>query len=177
LKKTFYPVNMTSFYVGPHRLNVEPAVYTRGDAIVDSGSTDITLPRAAFDAFRNLMVAQCHQGNDLVGICQDESGHKIPAGGGMFQSLCYSLTTTQIDAFPLLYVHLGDNVSLPISPNIYVRGGVSYCDDPKQVTLGIDSGAVADGTLLGDIFMESFFTVFDRRHQRIGFAPADQFCE
>ena len=35
-------------------------------------------------------------------------------------------------------------------------------DDPKQVTLGIDSGAVADGTLLGDIFMESFFTVFDR---------------
>ena len=177
LNKTFYPVNMTSFYVGPHRLNVEPAVYTRGDAIIDSGSTDITLPRAAFDAFRNLMVAQCHQGNDLVGICHDESGHKIQPGGGMFQSLCYSLTTTQIQAFPILYVHLGDNVSLPISPNIYVRGGASYCDDPKQVTLGIDSGAVADGTLLGDIFMESYFTVFDRTHQRIGFAPADQFCE
>lgn len=176
LNKTFYPVNMTSFAVGQNRLNVEPSVYTRGDAIVDSGSTDITLPRAAFDAFRDLMVAQCQHGNNLVGICHDETGHKIQPGAGMFQGLCYSLNTTQIEAFPTLHVRLGDNVSLPLSPNIYVRGGASYCDDPDQVTLGIDSGAVADGTLLGDIFMEGFFTIFDRKNQRIGFAPPDQFC-
>ena len=43
LKETFYVVNMTDVTVNGKSIGIEPAVYNRGDAIVDSGSTSVTL--------------------------------------------------------------------------------------------------------------------------------------
>jgi hypothetical protein len=176
LKKTYYPVNMTAFYVGKQRVNVAPSVYNRGDAIVDSGSTDITLPREAFDSFRDLMVEQCKKGKGLIGICQDEQGRKIQPGRGLFAGLCYTMSDKDIQSFPTLHVRLSDDISLPIVPSMYIRSGASYCDDLNQVGIAIDSGAVADGTLLGDVFMQGYLTIFDRKHDKIGFAPARDYC-
>ena len=176
LKETYYPVNMTALYVGTQRIDVAPDVFVRGDAIVDSGSTDVTLPRTAYDALRTSIFALCNQGTDLIGICHDEQGHKIPSGQGLFAGLCYTLSEKEIAQFPTLYVRLGKDVSLPIEPSMYIRGGASYCDDKSQVGLAIDSGAVGDGTLLGDIFMQGFMTIFDRENKRIGFAPAADHC-
>ena len=125
---------------------------------------------------RTSIFALCNQGTDLIGICHDEQGHKIPSGQGLFAGLCYTLSEKEIAQFPTLYVRLGKDVSLPIEPSMYIRGGASYCDDKSQVGLAIDSGAVGDGTLLGDIFMQGFMTIFDRENKRIGFAPAVDHC-
>ena len=39
LQQTFYPVDLQAVYVGDRKIEVDPSVYNRGDAIVDSGST------------------------------------------------------------------------------------------------------------------------------------------
>jgi hypothetical protein len=181
LKETYYPVDLQAIYVGDNKVDVAPAVYNRGDAIVDSGSTDITLPRAAYDAFRGSMQHQCEETTTnnrsrLVGVCVDEKGKKLAKGSGMFYGDCFTLSMDDILAFPTLTFQLGGGVRLPLKPNMYIRSGASYCDDLNQVTLAIDSGAVADGTLLGDVFMQSWLTIFDRKHKRVGFAPASTHC-
>lgn len=40
--------------------------------------------------------------------------------------------------------------------------------------LGFDKGAVTDGTILGDTFMEGFLTIFDREGKRVGFVRSGE---
>lgn len=150
-----------------------------------SGSTDITLPKKAYNAFRDAMfTSQCHRSGSsgeanstLVGVCVDGDGHKIQKGhASIFTGECYDLSSEQIDQYPELHFRLAGGVELILPPSAYVRGGDMYCDDKNQVTLAIDSGADGGGTILGDVFMQPFMTIFDRVNKRVGFASAEKRC-
>ena len=54
-----------------------------------------------------------------------------------------------------------------------MRNGGVFCDSGVY-TIGIDGGSVTGGTLLGDTFMSSFLTIFDREHRQIGFVNSDE---
>ena len=77
--------------------------------------------------------------------------------------------------FPMLTVQLENNVDLVLKPNMYMRNGGVFCDDGLY-TIGIDSGSVTGGTLLGDTFMSSFLTIFDRGNKHIGFVDRELAC-
>ena len=76
-KKTFYVVNMTDVKVNGKSIEIEPAVYNRGDAIVDSGSTSVTLPSPALYALRDAFLSLCKKdGVALKGVCS-KSGSQV----------------------------------------------------------------------------------------------------
>ena len=177
LKESFYVVSMTDFRVDGVSAGAPAGVYNRGECIVDSGSSSISLPRPAFDAFRATLYARCaHAATaDLVGICRDAQGRKLrPTEKSMFQGHCFPLTAADVAKFPNFQVVLDDgaggDVVLELTPAHYLRSGWIYCSGKDHYTLGIDSESVADGTLLGDVFMEGFVNVFDRARRRLGFA-------
>ena len=173
VNETYYPVDMLAMKVGGVVLKVSKDVYNRGGAIVDSGSTTVTLPSTAFSAFRHQMLEMCKDNNQLVGICVDSNRKKIKPGESMLSGECHTLNSDEISAFPDITVIL-QGAELKMPPTLYLRP--SLCDDSSQVTLGFDSGPAADGTILGDVLMENYFSIFDRRHQMVGFGDADDFC-
>ena len=182
-KKTYYVVNLVDILLNNESIGVKPAVYNRGDCIIDSGTSGFTLPRPAFDAFRNSLLKFCdNTTTSLVGVCTDQSGRKIERGRGMFEGNCYELTGDDIAKFPTLYVKFEGTSRLAIEPDMYLRSGRVFCPESgkggtKKYTLGLDSGSVSGGTLMGDVFMSSYLIVFDRRGQgRIGFANAKNNC-
>eukprot|EP00942_MAST-04A_sp_MAST-4A-sp1_P005555 g5555.t1 len=169
MKETYYVVNLLDFRINNISIGVNPSVYNRGDAIVDSGSSSFTLPRTAFDAFRDLMLTYCNNSaTQLIGVCIDNDGNKIEPGRGVFQGLCYEMNEDDISTYPILTIQLENNVDLLLKPQMYMRNGGVFCDS-RMYTIGIDSGSVTGGTLLGDTFMSSFLTIFDREHRQIGF--------
>ena len=176
MKDTYYVVKLLDFRVNNQSIGVDPSVYNRGDAIVDSGSTSLTLPRTAFDAFRDTMLNSCSNNEtQLIGVCVDSEGKKIEPGRGIFEGLCYKMGEADILKYPMLTVQLENNVDLVLKPNMYMRNGGVFCDDGLY-TIGIDSGSVTGGTLLGDTFMSSFLTIFDRGNKHIGFVDRELAC-
>ena len=95
--------------------------------------------------------------------------------------MCLRLQS-DIKAFPTLTVVLGSDanaIQLNVTPAAYLTpqacgsggsgsgsgssgGGTCYC-------YGIVSAPVSSGTILGDVFMQSFTVAFDRANSRVGF--------
>ena len=140
-----------------------------------------TLPRTAFDAFRDLLYTYCDDDGrnsskgQLIGVCVDNNGNKIEPGRGIFEGLCYKMTVEDIMQYPIVSVQFDNNVVLNLKPINYMRDGGVFCSN-GEYTIGIDSGAVSGGTLLGDTFMSSFLTVFDRENKQIGFIDSEIAC-
>ena len=59
----------------------------------------------------------------------------------------------------------GSPVRLPLNPSQYMPAvNGSYC-------LGIVSASDSGGTIMGDVLMQGFTSIFDRQNSRVGFAP------
>eukprot|EP00466_Bigelowiella_natans_P011969 jgi/Bigna1/143557/aug1.79_g18265 len=164
----FYPVRMLDLKVGGESIGVPPEIFNRGEAIVDSGSTAITLPRTAFDGLRDFFYKKCKNGAKLKGICSQT--HNAPLSKTLFNAeMCVAMSEDEIAAYPAFQFEFTDGVVLELRPEHYLMTGSLLCDKEGYYSLGISSGNVADGSILGDNFMQPFLTIFDRANQRVGF--------
>lgn len=164
IAETYYVVNMSDLTVGGKSIGLPPAVYNDGDAIVDSGSTDMVLPNKAYTKLVDTLKASCKAGSALAGLCGE------PAKQTIFDGYCFALNASEIAAWPTIEVSLGGGVVLSIPSTIYLTGNCG--GSSGYFTIGIDAGADGDGTILGDVVMKPYTVVFDRAAKRVGFAPS-----
>jgi len=123
--------------------------------IVDSGTTLLIVPEIVFTNLQLAFLDKCTL-KHLPGVCG------VLSGLGLFDGYCFAMTEHQRNSFPSLTFEL-DGVSLTIYPEDYLAPQQEYW------CLGIASGGPNGFTILGDVVMQRFKTVFDIKNSKIGF--------
>jgi len=148
----------TSFGLTQAQLN---QVVANAPTIVDSGTTELILNSASSSALNSALNKLCSDGAGLVGYCG------ILANETIFAGFCYAMQTSDIQAYPSVYVTIG-GATITLQGSDWVLPG-----------RGCPSGYYASGinwfsnapTILGDTFMRTQHVVFDKKNNRIGFGP------
>ena len=120
IEEYFYTVYVTDMLVRGQSLGVGPNVYNAGGAVVDSGTTDLIMPYAAYNALTAVVLADCGD-HYLSGTCDVDSRFSI------WQGYCYSLSAQQVAAYPDITVVFDGGVEVDIKPSNYLVQG--YCLD------------------------------------------------
>ncbi|MBY0274233.1 A1 family peptidase [Candidatus Binatia bacterium] len=145
------------------------SVTVDANAIVDTGTTDMVLPTAAFDAIASAVAA-------APTFAQNFSGGPSWFSSGTCSRPLQGLTKDRLDdGLPMLQLTFPSSpsttfsIDLPATDSYLLHetdaaGNAYYC-------AGIAPNGGGTLTIIGANAMHSLLTVFDRRNQRIGFAP------
>ncbi|KAF7373032.1 Acid protease [Mycena sanguinolenta] len=106
------------------------SISTSANAVVDTGTTLIYLPTAAYNSF-------------------------LTASGGTTDS------TTGLSSW----------TTLPTADLALSIGGVSFSLTPSQFTVPAAHSSTAVDFIIGQKFLENYYSVFDTTNSRVGFAP------
>jgi len=127
-----------------------------GQSIVDSGTTLLYLTSSVYSAFAS-SVQNSSACSNLGSVCS-----------ALFGGACSPLTESEISSFPTLSFTLQGTGALNVPPQSYLY----YSPQNESYCLGImNGGAGNNNTILGDIFIQNFHTVFDNSTQTVGFGP------
>ncbi|XP_036381529.1 beta-secretase 1-like [Megalops cyprinoides] len=161
-REWYYEVIIVRIDVNGQDLGMDCKEYNNDKSIVDSGTTNLRIPRKVFQAVVN-------------SIKDVSSTQKFPSGFWVGEKLvCWPTGTTPWPIFPVISLYLmseNKNQSFRISilPQQYLRlveKVASAGDDCYKFAISESD----TGTVMGAIAMEGFYVVFDRQHRRIGFA-------
>ncbi|XP_027713296.1 beta-secretase 1 isoform X2 [Vombatus ursinus] len=142
--------------------SVGGSMYNYDKSIVDSGTTNLRLPKKVFEAA-------------VKSIKTASSTEKFPDGFWLGEQLvCWQAGTTPWNIFPVISLYLMGEVTnqsfrITILPQQYLRPVEDVAtsqDDCYKFAISQSS----TGTVMGAVIMEGFYVVFDRAHKRIGFA-------
>jgi len=161
----WYNFHLLDIQVGSHSLGLPSFVYwTTNDVIgtfIDSGTSVILTGPMIFTQLT--AVFQQYYGN-LFGI----SGQN-----NFFTGQCYLHNQVNSTIYPnvsfVAQDTSGKNVTLTVPPSAYIM------EASGMACLGIGASAGL-GVVLGDVFLENFYTVYDRQNLQIGFAPLKEPC-
>ncbi|MDP2434370.1 MAG: pepsin-like aspartic protease [archaeon] len=165
-KQLFYQVSIADVTVAGTSLGVAPISDNTGGAIVDSGTTEFLLPKAAYNAFKSLLLSNCTK-NPLVGLCN--AGSKT-----FFDGQCFALTSAQLAAYPAITIHFTGGATLAVPSSAYLLKGACGPTQPNAYALFMDALGVGEGTILGDVVHRPYTVLYDRANARVGWAPVQQ---
>lgn len=174
-KSGYYGVNMLDIVVDGVSIGVDPSVYNDGTAIVDSGSSAVSIPETAFSALKSTFGKLCKT-RCLKGVC--DCTFKKPLQSTIFNGRCDLMSKQDIARFPDVQIKMEGGVVVDYNASDYLQTGTTFCDKGGFYTTAFSSMSDGSGTILGDSFMKGYVVIHDRRApQRIGFAPVtDQNC-
>nr|XP_040141214.1 beta-secretase 1 isoform X2 [Ictidomys tridecemlineatus] len=154
---TGFPLNQSEVLA-----SVGGSMYNYDKSIVDSGTTNLRLPKKVFEAA-------------VKSIKAASSTEKFPDGFWLGEQLvCWQAGTTPWNIFPVISLYLMGEVTnqsfrITILPQQYLRPVEDVAtsqDDCYKFAISQSS----TGTVMGAVIMEGFYVVFDRARKRIGFA-------
>ncbi|XP_033488152.1 beta-secretase 1 isoform X1 [Epinephelus lanceolatus] len=161
-REWYYEVIIVRIEVNGQDLNMDCKEYNYDKSIVDSGTTNLRLPRKVFQAAVKAIEAA-------------SSTEQFPSGFWLGEQLvCWQAGTTPWHIFPVISLYLmseNHNQSFRISilPQQYLRP-VEDVASAQEDCYKFAVSQSSTGTVMGAVIMEGFYVVFDREKKRIGFA-------
>ncbi|XP_062408899.1 beta-secretase 1 [Sardina pilchardus] len=160
-REWYYEVIIVRIEVNGQDLNMDCKEYNYDKSIVDSGTTNLRLPRKVFQAAVKAIEAA-------------SSTEQFPPGFWLGDQLvCWQAGTTPWHIFPVISLYLmsenrNQSFRISILPQQYLRPveDVASAEDCYKFAVSQSS----TGTVMGAVIMEGFYVVFDRQNKRIGFA-------
>lgn len=143
IASSYYVIQMNDLYVGGSSIGAASSDYNNGNAIIDSGTTDLVLPQTAYNLFVSALTT-------ALGGCNPTSS-------------CCAAPSTDPGATIVL-----QGVSLPFPWTAYLSGSPGC----YQLT-GVQSQPDGSGTIIGQTVLASYYTVFDQTNTQVGFATAN----
>ncbi|GJP43384.1 hypothetical protein CLOM_g2854 [Closterium sp. NIES-68] len=164
---TVYNATILGIQVNGVDLSIPAGTFSGTGGIIDSGSTALTLPEAAYTPLREAVI------QSVDGKAQRLSQEEINqlAGGDVSSvlNLCYNVsasdTTTLQSVFPTLAIVM-DGANLDLPPQNYL-----WLFDNLVCFCVYDSNSVVGQpiTIIGDVAMRNKLVVYDRGARKIGF--------
>ncbi|XP_040281869.1 beta-secretase 1 [Bufo bufo] len=161
-KEWYYEVVIVKIEINGQDLMMDCKEYNYDKSIVDSGTTNLRLPKRVFD-------------EAVKAIKAASSTEKFPDGFWLGEQLvCWQEGTTPWNIFPVISLYLmgeatNESFRITILPQQYLRPVEDIAtsqDDCYKFAVSQSS----TGTVMGAVIMEGFYVVFDRASKRIGFA-------
>lgn len=161
-REWYYEVIIVRVEINGQDLKMDCKEYNYDKSIVDSGTTNLRLPKKVFEAA-------------VKSIKAASSTEKFPDGFWLGEQLvCWQAGTTPWNIFPVISLYLMGEVTnqsfrITILPQQYLRPVEDVAtsqDDCYKFAISQSS----TGTVMGAVIMEGFYVVFDRAQKRIGFA-------
>jgi len=158
---SWYAVNATQLAVGGKPVNISllelNGPYPSDPCIVDSGTNFLSLTTPAWRGVKEYFAEVCTY-SKMKGVCD------VPEGKGLFDGVEYNLTSTDISMFPEIEITLVGDVRLLLSAEDYL------VPVDGNYRLGMTEG----DCIIGNTHMLRYWTVYDVKNSRIGFAPANR---
>ncbi|KAK2881629.1 hypothetical protein Q8A67_018897 [Cirrhinus molitorella] len=161
-REWYYEVIIVRIEVNGQDLNMDCKEYNYDKSIVDSGTTNLRLPRKVFQAAVKAIEAA-------------SSTEQFPSGFWLGEQLvCWQAGTTPWHIFPVISLYLmsenrNQSFRISILPQQYLRP-VEDVASAQEDCYKFAVSQSSTGTVMGAVIMEGFYVVFDREHKRIGFA-------
>jgi len=150
-----FQITVSDMKVGGVSLNISATNYNDPYCVVDSGTTYVLVNQPVFDAIISAFQRFCNGSSGLKGFCGETPGNTIMDG------TCTTLTANELSAYPPIEIVIsGFQLTIPATAYL-LQVGSRRCG----VITPVDGG----GTILGDVFMESYHVVFDQTHRQLGF--------
>ncbi|TRY59450.1 hypothetical protein DNTS_002175 [Danionella cerebrum] len=161
-REWYYEVIIVRIEVNGQDLNMDCKEYNYDKSIVDSGTTNLRLPRKVFQAAVKAIEAA-------------SSTEQFPSGFWLGEQLvCWQTGTTPWHIFPVISLYLmsenrNQSFRISILPQQYLRP-VEDVASAQEDCFKFAVSQSSTGTVMGAVIMEGFTVVFDRGNKRIGFA-------
>nr|XP_057936915.1 beta-secretase 1 isoform X2 [Doryrhamphus excisus] len=161
-REWYYEVIIVRIEVNGQDLNMDCKEYNYDKSIVDSGTTNLRLPRKVFQAAVKAIEAA-------------SSTEQFPSGFWLGEQLvCWQAGTTPWHIFPVISLYLmsenrNQSFRISILPQQYLRP-VEDVASAQEDCYKFAVSPSSTGTVMGAVIMEGFYVVFDREKRRIGFA-------
>ncbi|KAM4650432.1 beta-secretase 1 [Discoglossus pictus] len=161
-KEWYYEVIIVKIEINGQDLRMDCKEYNYDKSIVDSGTTNLRLPKRVFDAA-------------VKSIKAASATEKFPDGFWLGEQLvCWQEDTTPWHIFPVISLYLmgeatNQSFKITILPQQYLRP-VEDISTSQDDCYKFAVSQSSTGTVMGAVIMEGFYVVFDRANKRIGFA-------
>lgn len=168
-----YVVDVADLLVGGASVGVSPAVYNKGGAILDSGTSQVGFPKSAWDAAIKTFGRRCADAKTRVaGLCDVKTGKALDPDDSIASGECFQLEAADLAKYPPLAVKFADGAVLEIPADEYLTRDPKECAGMQKGWYTIDVFGFDDdasGTILGDVAMFGKVVVHDRVKKRAGF--------